>query len=73
MDFNITIEDNLGQQIQQIASQTGKQPNEVFQEALRLWLSNQHSSTWSDVVMNFLGDPDAVSFESSREELLPPR
>lgn len=73
MNFNVTIEDSLGQQIQQIASQTGKQPDEVFQEALRLWLSNQHSSTWSDTVMNFPGDPDTISFESSRKELLPPR
>ena len=73
MNFNITIEDSLGQQIQQIATQTGKQPNEVVEEALQSWLLSQRSSTWSDVVLNFTGDPDAVPFESSREDLLPPR
>lgn len=71
MNFSITIEDSLGQQIQQIAAQTGKQPNEVVQEALQSWLSSQRSSTWSDVVLNFTGDPDAVLFEFSREDLLP--
>jgi hypothetical protein len=73
MNFNITIEDSLGQQIQRIAAQIGKQPDEVVQEALQLWLSSQHSSTWSDVVLNFAGDPNVVPFESSREDLLPPR
>ncbi|MGK7938782.1 MAG: ribbon-helix-helix domain-containing protein [Crocosphaera sp.] len=72
MNFNVYIEDELGEKLQQVCRVTGKKRNAVIREALESWLSQNHLSTWSKLIDNFEGDKKIVPFESYRSELKTP-
>ncbi|MEA5508722.1 ribbon-helix-helix domain-containing protein [Crocosphaera sp. UHCC 0190] len=72
MNFNIYIEDELGEKLQQVCQVTGKKRNAIIREALVSWLSQHQSPTWPKSIQNFEGDKNIIPFESYRSELLPP-
>lgn len=72
MNFNVYVEDTLGQQLEKSAQVTGKSRNAIIREAIQLWLDKQQKSQWSEEILNFTGEPDSIVFESYRDELLPP-
>jgi hypothetical protein len=72
MNFNIYLEDELGQKLQNLCQLTGKKRNTVIREALLSWLSQYPMVEWPESIQNFDGDAELVPFESYRTELLPP-
>ncbi|MEM9274666.1 MAG: ribbon-helix-helix domain-containing protein [Cyanobacteria bacterium P01_F01_bin.143] len=72
MNFNIYIEDPLGNRLEESVKKSGKSRNEIIQEAIQLWLERQQKSQWPQSILDWQGVSDAIKFESYREELLPP-
>ncbi len=72
MNFNIYIEDELGQKLENICQLTGKKRNTLIREAILSWLSQYPIPQWPESIQNFEGEPDIIPFESYRTELLPP-
>jgi metal-responsive CopG/Arc/MetJ family transcriptional regulator len=72
MNFNIYIEDELVENLEYIAQKQGKTRNALIREAVRNYISNQKSYKWSEIIMSFQGVDEGITFESYRDELLPP-
>lgn len=72
MNFNIYVEDHLAEKLDHLSQQQGKKRNAVIREALEAWITQNTVTTWPEVVMNYQGDPEAIAFESYRDELIPP-
>ncbi|BAC88786.1 ribbon-helix-helix domain-containing protein [Gloeobacter violaceus] len=71
--FNIYVDDQTGEQLKRVAGQTGLTRNALIRQALREWLATRDQPRWPDIVMEFKGVEDLPTFESYRDELLPPR
>ena len=72
MNFSIHLSDTLAKHLQQIAQETGRSRNALIQEAVESWLASREQRRWPQEVLDFEGVPDAVPFEQSRVDLLPP-
>ena len=73
MNFNIYLEDELGQKLEEIAQNTGQSRNALIREAVREILRKYNQMQWSEEILNFEGFPeDSIIFESYRDELSPP-
>ncbi len=72
MNFNIYIEDSLGNQLEESVKASGKSRNEIIKEAIQLWLERQKKSQWPQSILDWQGVSDSINFESYRDELLPP-
>ena len=72
MNFNVYVEDWIGQQLEQSVQATGKSRNAIIREAIQLWLDQQKKSQWPSEILDFMGVEDAIVFESYRDELTPP-
>ena len=72
MNFNVYIEEELGEKLKQVCQVTGKKRNAIVREALVAWLAENQLLTWSKLIDNFEGDKKIVPFESYLSELKPP-
>jgi predicted transcriptional regulator len=68
MNFNIYIDDQLGNELSIYAQKLGVTRNKVIREALTSYMANT-SKQWPDEVAKFKGLKDFPAFEESRHEL----
>lgn len=72
MIFNIYLDDETGQQLNQAARQAGESRNALVRQAVSEWLKRHRKPQWPDEVLNFNGIADTPPFEASRDSLKPP-
>lgn len=75
MQITIDLPQDLEQNLIRQAAQSNIPLQTLIIQALRqlTQASGSPASQWSDTVLSFSGIPDFPTFESYREELLPPR
>ncbi len=72
MNINIYLEEDLAKELKDYSLETGQSRNGIIREAVREWISHHQAKTWPKSVLQFKGCPEMPTFESTREELLPP-
>lgn len=72
MNFNIYLDDETGQQLNQLAKQAGESRNALVRQAVSDWLNRHGKPQWPDEVLAFKGMADMPLFEASRATLKPP-
>ena len=72
MNFNIYLDDETGQKLQDVAKQTGESRNALVRQAVTDWLSRHGTPQWPEAVLAFKGMADMPLFEASRDRLKPP-
>ena len=72
MNFNIYLEDELGNNLVTIAEKLGKTRNSIIREALKDYIDKQMSEQWPETILVFKGIDEGIDFESYRQDLLPP-
>jgi Ribbon-helix-helix protein, copG family len=72
MNFNIYVEDSLAEKLERLSEQQGKKRNAIIREALEAWVARFTPNIWPDIVMNYDGTEDGITFEATRSELLSP-
>jgi predicted transcriptional regulator len=72
MNFNIYLDDETGQQLNQVAKRAGESRNALVRQAVSEWLSRRGKPQWPDEVLAFKGMADMPVFEASRDRLKPP-
>ena len=72
MNFNIYLDDETCQQLNQVAKQAGESRNALVRQAVSEWLSRHGKPQWPDEVLAFKGLADMPLFEASRDRLKPP-
>jgi len=69
MNFNIYIEDQLGEHLLKAVEVTGKSKNALIREALNEWFIHHPVIKWPDEILQHDGIEDFTPFESLRDEL----
>jgi predicted transcriptional regulator len=69
MNFNIDIDDKLGERLIETAKASERDQNAVIIEAISLWLDVNDKSQWPDEVMQFEGVNETTPFEFHRKDL----
>ncbi len=72
MHFNVYIDDQTGQQLNDVAQQSGQTRNALIRSAVQDWLARRNKPQWPDVVMGFTSMDDMPPFEAGRDQLKPP-
>lgn len=72
MNFNIYLDDETGQQLNQAAKQVGESRNALVRRAVSEWLGRHGKPQWPDEVLAFEGMADMPLFEANRDSLAPP-
>jgi predicted transcriptional regulator len=72
MNFNIYLDDETGQRLNQVAKKAGESRNALVRQAVSEWLSRRGKPQWPDEVLAFNGMADMRPFETSRDRLKPP-
>jgi predicted transcriptional regulator len=72
MNFNIYIDDETGERLNQAAHKTGQSRNALIRRALDDWLNRRGASQWPDEVAGFNGLASMPRFEDTRDKLKPP-
>ena len=72
MNFNIYIEDQLGEQLKKAVEFTGKSKNAIIREALSEWFQHHPMTKWPETILQYQGTEDFQPFESHRGELQAP-
>ena len=72
MNFNIYFDDETGEQLNQVAKQSGATRNSLVRQAVSDWLSRHGKPQWPEAVMSFNGLADIQPFEANRDKLIPP-
>jgi len=72
MNFNIYLDDTIGQKLNATAKRIGENRNALIRKAVSEWLAHQFEPQWPEAVTNFKGVVDVPLFESSRNRLKPP-
>ncbi len=72
MNFNIYLDDETGQQLNDAAEQAGETRNAMIRRAVGEWLARYGKPQWPDEVLSFNGVADMPPFEASRDKLKPP-
>lgn len=72
MNFNIYIDEELGQKLENICQLTGKKRNTLIREALEAWLLQYPMREWPSSIQEWIGDPEVARFEFYRSELEEP-
>lgn len=72
MHFNVYIDDQTGQQLADVAQQSGQTRNALIRSAVQDWLARRNKPQWPDVVMGFTSMDDMPPFEAGRDQLKPP-
>lgn len=73
MNFSVHLNDELVEQLNEIARETGKARNSLIREAVGEWLGRRRPGKWPAEVMNFGGMRRIKRFEKNRKGLRPPR
>ena len=73
MNFSVHLNDELVEQLNQTARESGKTCNALIREAVGEWLDRRRSGKWPAEVMNFHGIREIKRFEENRKKLKPPR
>ena len=69
MNFNIYLDDRLGERLIIATKESHKSRNALIREAVDLWLKTNENSSWSKQILEFEGVADFPAFESYRDEL----
>ena len=72
MNFNIYLDDETGQHLNQLAKQVGESRNALVRQAVGDWLRRHGKAQWPDEVLAFEGSADMPLFEAGRDRLKPP-
>ncbi|MGI0482899.1 hypothetical protein ACN4EE_19205 [Geminocystis sp. CENA526] len=72
MNFNIYLEEELGNNLMMLAEKLGKTRNSIVSEAICEYINKQKRLQWSSTILNFTGIDDGIEFKSYRDDLLPP-
>lgn len=72
MNINIYIETTLAKELKNASKDTGKTRNAIIREAIKDWIEHHQVKQWPKSILKFKGITGIKSFESSREDLLPP-
>lgn len=72
MNFNIYLDDETGQQLNQVAKKAGETRNALVRQAVGEWLQRHGRPQWPDEVLAFKGAADMPPFEAGRDRLKPP-
>lgn len=68
MNFQVYLDEELGQQVHQLCQKMHKKRNTIIREALHLYLKSQVKKKWPNSVLAFEGVKDFPSFEAGRKE-----
>ena len=71
MIINIDIEDNLVNELEEMAIENGKSKESILEEIVKSWLKENKKSKnnkWSEEFLNFNGIEDGITFESYRDD-----
>jgi predicted transcriptional regulator len=69
MNFSVHLNNELVDDLDQAAKESGKTRNALVREAVAEWLDRRRRGKWSASVMNFRGMREVTRFEESRKEL----
>lgn len=72
MNINIYLEDSLGKNLNQYATQLGKTRNAIVREAVKEWIQHHQTAEWPNSILTFSGVKNFESFESHRTDLAAP-
>jgi len=72
MNFNIYLDDETGQQLNQVAKKVGESRNALVRQAVSEWLKRQGQAQWPAELLAFTGISDMPTFEAGRDRLKPP-
>lgn len=72
MHFNIYLDNDTGQRLNQAAEHGGESRNALIRRAVKEWLDRRIQPAWPEAVMAHQGWSDMPAFESGRAELSPP-
>jgi hypothetical protein len=75
MQITIDLPEDIEQYLIREATNANVSPQTLILQALRQLTQKKQETTshWSDIILSHQGFPDFPSFESYRDELLPPR
>ncbi|MFM8901657.1 MAG: CopG family transcriptional regulator [Burkholderiales bacterium] len=71
MHFNIYLDDETGQQLNEVAQQKGEKRNTLVRRAVQEWLAHQAQPGWPQTVLAHVGDDKMPAFETGRRHLRP--
>lgn len=72
MHFNLYIDDETGTELNNIVQRSGESRNAIIRHAIKAWITHHNQPQWPDNILQFEGLADFSSFESYRNDLLPP-
>lgn len=74
MNFNLYLDDHTAKELDRTAKKLGETRSGIIRKALREWLDKKTLGNpgWPPVILQWRGEPKMPSFESYRDELLPP-
>ena len=73
MNINIYLEDSLADSLNHYVKDSGQSRNAIIREAVQEYIITHQVKKWPDSVLKYKGTKDIAPFESSRDELLPPK
>ena len=62
MNFNIYVDDKLGERLTEVAKTSKQSRNSLIREAISVWLKVNEKSQWPDEIMQFKGIHGFPSF-----------
>lgn len=69
MNFNIYLPEEINKELLILSKLSKKTRNTLIREAIEMYLAQQHSQNWPDIIINFDGlGKGMVRFESFRSE-----
>ncbi len=72
MNFNIYLDDETGQRLNQVAKKAGESRNALVRQAVSEWLNRHGKPQWPEEVLAFKGMAGMPRFEANRHRLKPP-
>ena len=72
MNFNVYLEDEIGKELEAISKKENVSRNALIRQAVKLLIDSKKRSQWSEDILNWNGIKEEISFESYRNELIPP-
>lgn len=73
MNFNVYIDQQIGEQLERLAKNRRTSRNSLIREALARFLENDAKRAWPDAVLGFEGIRGVPRFEHARRRLRTPR
>ena len=70
MNFNLYLDDDSAERLNQLARKSGTPRNALVRQAVRTWL-DRNAAVWPKEVLEFEAEPSLVPFEAHRAELAP--